>query len=282
MTWLEIVCVVVVITWLVLRLWHEPSRRALLQQMLFISVAAFVSEDSCIRIYGIYFYSPDRWSLFVDQVPLLILLIWPVVMTSALQLAGALQVQTRRLPLLLSVLVVADAWFIEPIAVNARLWSWTLPGPFAVPPIGVLGWGCFAAGIGVVVARRWPAWAVVLSGPLACHALVLVLWWGALRWVPSGAAAFTDDVATVAVWVITVAVVTLIAKERPAGLRSLVLLRVPAALFFFGLLGLNASTVQDRDLLCWSLAFAPPWLALTVFSRASSSAPGSNAGAVRS
>lgn len=268
MTVLELVCLVVVVAWLVLRLGRAPDRPALLRQFLAIAVAAFVGEDTCIRLYGFYFYARDRWGVFVDEVPLLILLIWPVVVTSALDLARGLKVTPRRLPLLLLVLVVVDAWFIEPIAADAGLWTWTHPGPFDVPVIGVLGWGCFAAGFGVVVARGWPLWSSVIVAPLLCHAALLLLWWGALRWLPSSS---SDLVPAVAVWIVALLVVALVVKERPSGLRPLVVLRVPAAFFFFGLLWLHADVDDDRLLLVWSLAFAPPWLALMVLSPSSSS-----------
>ena len=32
---------------------------------------------------------------------------------------------------------------VDPIIQVGLMWRWTLPGLFAVPPIGVLGWGIF-------------------------------------------------------------------------------------------------------------------------------------------
>ena len=138
MNLLEVVCVVIVGIWLVGRLAVEPDRAARLMvvgRMAAMATAAWIAEDTAIRLYGFYFYAADRWTLFVDQVPLLVLIIWPVVVTSGIDLLGALRVPTTRWPLLLGALVVADAWFIEPVAVDAGLWTWTSPGPFTVPTI---------------------------------------------------------------------------------------------------------------------------------------------------
>jgi len=43
-------------------------------------------------------------------------------------------------------------------------------------------------------------------------------------------------------------------------------LRTPAAVFFFSLLWLHGRDDDDASLLAWSLAFAPPWLALLAWS----------------
>ncbi len=291
---LELVCLALVGVWAVLRFRTEHDRRGLAQQVFFIAAAAWIAEDSCIRLYGFYFYDDERWALLLDRVPLLIILIWPIVVTAALDVARVLAVPRARWPLFLFVLVVADAWFIEPIAVDAGLWRWTQPGLFEVPAIGVLGWGCFAAGIGVVAARGepgrgWPFVASVVVGPVVCHVLLLALWWGALRWSPT----VTGELKPLAcAWIVSLALAALIVKRRPPGLRDLVWLRAPAALFFFGLLfqhadlsalGLGGSAGtggddaadDDLGLLAWSLAFAPPWFALWLFSRRASSSSSS-------
>ncbi len=260
---LELVCLALVALWVALRMWKEPARPALALQLVVISVAAWLGEDSCIRVYGFYFYADDRWDVVVDKVPLLIVLIWPVVVTSAIDLGRALDVAPRRWPLFMFAAVVVDAWFIEPIAVDAGLWRWTDEGAFHVPVIGVLGWGCFAAGVGVVVWKKLPFAATLLIGPLVCHALLLALWWGALRWLPTST---NEVVKVIGAIVVATGVVALVVAQRPAGLRFGVLLRVPAALFFFGLLFVYGRDDDDALLLVWSLAFAPPWLAIFALS----------------
>lgn len=267
MNLLEVVCLVIVGGWLAGRLAIEPDaagRRRVLQQMLVIGTGAWLAEDTAIRLYGFYFYAEDRWTLFVDRVPLLVLIIWPVVVVSGLDLLRALQISEARWPLWLFALVVADAWFIEPIAVDAGLWTWTSPGPFTVPTIGVLGWGFYAAGIGTVVARQLPFAAVLVVAPVVCHLTLLVTWWAALRWIKEP----LPDIAVAALgWAAALAVVVVIARTRPTGLRRLVFFRAPAAVFFFGLLAVYGRDADNAALLAWSLAFAPPWLALLVLSR---------------
>lgn len=264
MTTLEIICSLVVALWLALRLRaaREP-RGPLLFRMLVIAAGAWITEDSCIHLYGFYGYSREAWSLMVDEVPLLVLLIWPVVVISTTDLLDALRVPEKWWPLLMFGLVVADAFFIEPPSVDAGLWTWTQPGPFSIPLIGTLGWGLYAAGIGIVVARRWSFAAVLVVAPLVCHAFLLVLWWSAFRWLPL---LLSDLALGVVGWAISLAVVVVIVKKRPAGLRHLVWLRAPAAVFFFSLLAIHGRDADDVGLVVWCLAFAPPWLALLICS----------------
>ena len=263
MNTLELVCVVVVAVWFVFRtLAHEGPRRDLYMRALLIAVSAWVAEDSAIRLYGFYFYAEDRWTIWVDKVPLLILLIWPVVVTAAIDLLEALAVRPARWPLLMGALVVADAFFIEPAAVDAGLWTWTEKGPFSIPTIGILGWGFFAVGVGVVLWRRWSLLTMLVVAPLVCHALLLATWWGAFRWL----APIPEVAMAVVGWIAAVVVVSVISWFRPRGLRRQVLLRVPAAVFFFGLLWQYGQDPDDGPLVVWCLAFAPPWLSLMALS----------------
>jgi len=262
---LEIACLAVVVLWAALRVRREPDVRGLATRALVIATSAFLAEDTCIHLYGFYFYARDRWTIFVDQVPLLVLIIWPIVILASIDLLKTAQTATARWPFLLFALVVADAWFIEPAAVDAGLWTWTSPGPFSVPIIGVLGWGFFAAGLGIVIGRGWPIAVALVVAPVVCHALLLVTWWGALRWIPSPPSWAMVPVA----WAASIAVVVSVWRARPRGQRRGVMLRGPAALFFFGLLALygDISDVDDPALWAWCAAFSPPWLALIVWSR---------------
>jgi hypothetical protein len=262
---LELACLAVVVLWVALRLRGEPDPRGLAVRALVVAVSAFFSEDTCIRLYGFYFYARDRWTIFVDQVPLLVLIIWPIVILSSIDLLRVSRLPAARWPIALLALVVADAWFIEPAAVDAGLWTWTSPGPFSVPVVGVLGWGFFACGLGVVERHRWPTWSALLVAPVVCHALLLVTWWGALRWLPPPSPALL----VVLVWPASAAVVVAVWRGRPVGQRPGVVLRGPAALFFFALLAQNADVadLDDPWLWAWCAAFAPPWLTLIARSR---------------
>lgn len=236
---------------------YVAARRDAIPELALLAVAGFLGEDSVIRAYGFYFYSP-RWHLFVDRVPLLIVLIWPVVIHSAWRLART--IAPTRAALLGAAIVLADASLIEPIAVHADLWRWTEPGLFAVPPIGIFGWAYFAGAAMYCLERHRAALAFVFA-PLVTHALLVITWWVAFRWLsrPLPAWPFVS-----AIWMCGALVGIVIFRHRvsrrvPA---TDLLLRAPGAIFFFVLLG-----VYGRDLpsLCaWSLAFAPPYIALLI------------------
>ena len=267
-TTLELICLVVVAFWLAMRLhFGREARGPLLLRMLVIAVGALIAEDTCIRLYGFYFYNREQWGLMVDEVPLLVLLIWPVVVTSTIDLLETFRVPAQRWPLLMFALVVADAYFIEPAAVDAGLWTWTQPGPFSIPTIGIWGWGLYAGGIGIVKWRRWNFAAVLVVAPIVCHAMLLALWWVVFRWMPL----LVSDIALGVIgWIISLSVVLVIVKKRPPGLRRMVWLRAPAAVFFFSLLAIHGRDADDVGLVIWCLAFAPPWLALLLCSNSPS------------
>jgi hypothetical protein len=255
---LHALCFVIVALWLVLRIKLEDDRRGFLVRLACVSVAAWICEDTCIRLYGFYSYAP-QWVGFIDQVPIAIVCIWPVVVMSAID--GARAFLPRASPharaLLVMVLVTTDASMIEPIAVSAGLWSWTEPGPFEVPIIGILGWGFFALGAAYAVERGRPLLALPL-GLLTTHALLLAGWWGALKWLPRG----EDELPfVVGAWIASIALTAFVIKRNVTAVRRDLLLRVPAASFFFVLLALYAR--DDVMLLAYACAFVPPYLALT-------------------
>ena len=198
----------------------------------------------CIRAYGAYQYAPS-WSLFVDRVPLAVVLIWPAVVLSARAVGRA----TGLSP---GLLVLFDACLVEPIATHAGLWSWNLPGFFGVPPIGPVGWACYAAAACWLLDRR--PWSVAAGAPLLAHAAILAAWWGALRWVqteiPPAAAAAISALACTAAAVIA-------ARSRRLPWRESIP-RAAAAALFAALL----AAAPDRRLLLYAAPFALPWLAL--------------------
>jgi hypothetical protein len=262
---IELACVAIVAAYLAGALRRAADRRGYLRRFAVLAMAAWLAEDSCIRLYGFYSYSPE-WFPRIDRTPLLIVLIWPVVILSARELAGCLLHARRLVPLVGGLLVLADASFMEPIAVRAGLWAWTEPGLFGVPPVGLLGWGYFAATCLLVFerveARAWPrGWdaLAILVAPAATHLALLASWWGLCRWISAEVPA---RAAAVAVWAAALLVVgaSLRARARRRVPFAALLGRVPAALFFFVLLALHARS--HPALLAWALAFAPPYLSL--------------------
>lgn len=275
---LQLSCAAILALFTVVRVGRDPDPARVLRRLALLAVASWIGEESCIHLYAFYFYSP-AWSLHLDRVPLLIPLIWPVVILSAHDLAiHVLRPPGRAprpfaVPLLGAAVVLADASLIEPIAVASGLWTWTHPGLFSVPLIGIAGWSFFAGAAMAVFDRadrasppdaRIEALVLVVA-PAATHALLVVTWWAAFRWT-QGLVAPWPVVALA--WALSIALGVLAWR---AGLRRripavLMWLRMPAAAFFFALLALHGRDLAP--LVAYALAFAPPYLAMTAWSPA--------------
>lgn len=267
-TTLEIICLAIVTLFIGLQCKYQEHPARFLRHLSLLAIASWLGEDSVIHTYRFYGYSP-QWSLFLDQVPLLIVLIWPVVIYSAWNLAGYLGPgRVCRLALVGGAIVLADASLIEPIAVQAGMWQWFKPGLFGIPPIGILGWAYFAGCCMFVLesnnrAKRNSYWDVlVLVIPVAfTHFMLMLTWWGALRWVngriPSG------PVVAVA-WAVSVFLTChACRKEPPWRIPSMeMFLRIPAALFFFVILAMYGRT--ELPLIAYAIAFVPPYMVLTI------------------
>jgi hypothetical protein len=190
--------------------------------------------------------------VFLDRVPLLVVLIWPIVVDSAGELARA--IAPRCAWLLGGAIVLADASLIEPIAVHAKLWTWTEPGLFAVPPIGILGWAFFAGAALAWLDARKRAVLVIAVAPVATHALLIATWWCALRWVNGPIGSWS---AVIAMWGVLGVVAVSLRRAVPFAVLAM---RLPGALFFFVLVALRGR--DDAALVAWSLAFAMPYVAM--------------------
>lgn len=265
---LEIACALIVILFVVTRARLDERPLQFLRRLLLLSLTSWIAENSVIHAYHFYQYDPS-WSLFVDQVPLMIVIIWPVVIHSAWDLVCRLRGgPSAAAALLAALMVLADASLIEPIAVQAGLWSWNEPGLFEVPPVGLLGWSYFA-GLCLLVlhlSQRWGerGWLVELTmlfiPILVTHLLLLATWWGLLRWVNHTIPPWP---VVGLVWLIAIGLAVL-AWRSPASRRVPrveMMLRVPAAGFFFVLLGIYGRSVPE--LVAYALAFAPAYIALT-------------------
>lgn len=273
---LELACVAIVAIYVSIRLWVEPARMRLAGRFLLLMSASWLAENTVIHAYHFYQYSP-AWSLFVDRVPLLIVLIWPVVIISAWDLLRGLAGHGGpRVALAAAALVFVDAYVMEPIAVQSGLWSWNAPGLFRVPPIGVLGWSFFTASVLLVLdwadrrratRRSASGWVDLLALPaslVAVHGLLLASWWSALRWVSGTIPAW---IGVALAWALCLAG-SGVALRSPAAARLArrdLLLRIPAAGFFFVLLGLHG--LHNRPLVAYTVAFALPYWVLTFRAR---------------
>ena len=245
---------------------ESPRPARCLARVAIISASAWIAEESCILLYGFYDYHP-AWCLFLDQVPLLIVVIWPVIIFSAMDLTSRLRAAHPVKGLFAGAAVVAtDALFIEPLSVSAGLWSWKLPGLFNVPPISILGWFFFAVVCITLLKnkrlqdRLLPFSLLLLVLPfMGTHLLLLLTWWGALRWINFPLP--TPAVVGVAWCVSFFMIVTIHKKQVGRGIKKrTLLLRVPAALFFLALLIFRAA--DPLPLAAYALAFVPPYVTL--------------------
>jgi hypothetical protein len=249
-------------------LFRAQNRRRVFSRILLVMTLSWLTEETCIHLYGFYQYH-SVWKLMVDVVPLAVILIWPVVMITAWDLARALasQNKVRHRVLLTAGIVLSDAAFIEPLAVSSNLWSWNEAGIFNVPLIGILGWSLFALFMAVFFAiqedeKKAPmtqSFAVLLV-PGAVHLALLALWWVFFRWTKG---AIPDLWAIIALAVVGFWATAMAMRHVRADLEStLIWQRFPGALFFFVLLAFIPPTTWW--LWIWAACFSPPYLALAL------------------
>ena len=247
---------------------QAPRPVRFLARAVILSTSAWAAEESCILLYCFYDYHPG-WYLFLDRVPLLIVVIWPVIIFSARELTSRLRrVHPGKGVFAGAAVVATDALFIEPLCVSAGLWSWNLPGLFNIPPIGILGWFFFALLCMCLMGnKRWKGTItaydlLLLVIPVAgTQFLLLLSWWGALRWInfplPTPAVVGLS-------WCVSLFMILIIHnKQTGRGIKKrTLLLRLPAAVFFFGLLVVKAA--DPFPLVAYAIAFVPPYVMLMV------------------
>ena len=231
-----------------------------------ISASAWIAEESSILLYRFYEYRPG-WYLFLDQVPLLIVIIWPVIILSAMDLTAHIRNTRPAMGLFVGAAVVAaDGLFIEPICVSAGLWYWNLPGLFGVPFIGILGWFFFALlsmrlmnPMAPDRPRSYDGLLLLVLPVIGTHLLLLLSWWCILRWTSFP---FPLPVIIGIAWFVSF-LITIIIHRNQTGRRikkTTLLLRLPAALFFFVLLTVKAA--DPLSLAAYAFAFVPPYTAI--------------------
>lgn len=266
----EVLCVAVIAITLLFAARRRPAREVLADYAA-LAVAGWAGEQTCILLYRFYAYA-EGWHGRLGEVPVLVPLIWPLVILSAREVVAVLWPDAGRFrPLLVGLVVVADASMVEVLAVRARLWSWAEPGHLGVPLIGILGWGFFAMaadaclGLGARRSALGARAAAVVLAPLATHALLVVAWWGGLRWVLRGELGLASVAGAAALG----ALATLAALRARRGGRAMRLEvagpRMIAASLFFALLVTTAP--GEAPLWIHVAAVAVPYLAATDLSR---------------
>jgi hypothetical protein len=268
----EIACVIVVLLTLTIMARRRPPRD-LLTDYGALAVAGWIGEETCVRFYGYYHYAP-HWHLRLDQVPVLVPLIWPLVILSARDVAASVWPSITHLrPLVVLAIVAFDASLVEVIAVRAQFWSWTDQGHLGVPIIGILGWGYFALGADLALSGRLlsrePTRSLrflltILVAPLVTHALIQLTWWGFFRWAqrkPLGDASLWG---LAGIGAIVLAAVIFARRQGGAIPMSIALPRMVAASLFFALLVSTAAT--DVPLWMHTTAIAIPYFAASKYS----------------
>lgn len=236
--------------------------------VILVSVAGWIAEETCIRLYAFYSYS-QIWHIFVSRLPMLVIVVWPVIIHCAWDLASQmLGCRHRYVPLTAGGIVLTDATFIETVSVRSGLWSWQAPGIFDVPIIGILGWACFAFFCVFLYeqGRRRTDWLkfsllVLVLPVIGSHICLLASWWGIFRWINFPV---EPMIAAAAAWIVSIFLVIVFWRYRVRMHveKKTLLLRLPAALFFFTLLVCNAD--GSTYFILFGAAFAPPYLTLMV------------------
>jgi hypothetical protein len=270
MSVLEWICLSIVLFYLSIHGYPQTTRRAFFRDYLWLALVSWACENTIIHAYHFYAYSTNtlHWTLFMDRVPLLVLLIWPIVLHSGGQLLKATR-SFKGFPFYMAFLVFTDASLIEPLCVHAGLWEWNAPGFFRVPWIGVAGWSIFAGLSATILQRTDPAVCSFRGRVLATlfvlvgtHGLLLILWWGALRWW--GNQEMSPEALLKGVWIFSFLILIAFAYFKSFSVipKKELLLRIPPACFFFALFGYYG---KDLNLLYFACAFVPPYLFLTAF-----------------
>ena len=263
---LELVALAIIAVYVVVYALGLPAKREFFIMLVLVSAASWIAEESCILCYRFYSYSPS-WTLFLADVPLLVIVLWPIIIHSAWDLASQmLRPGHRFLPLAAAAIVLTDALLLEPVGVHIGLWSWKEPGIFEVPPIGVLGWAYFAflcmlhfgKGRQRNSTRKINPLIPVIT-VLGTHLLLVITWWAAFRWVKI---TIDPGLAVGVAWMASIFLVYAILRNRTGTrvAKKTLWLRLLGALFLFTWLALNAD--NSKLLIVYAVAFAPPYLTL--------------------
>lgn len=204
-----------------------------------ISIASWIAEETSIRAYYFYQYSPD-WNLFLGHVPILVILIWPLVIHSGWELATRLMGEGKRhVHLAAALIILIDASLVETISVKAGFWSWNAPGIFGVPLIGIFGWVYFSILSTLILRLKRVRKAgivriffMLIFTACGTHVLIVATWWLIFRWIlfplnPVFIAAMA--------WLISISVIYFI-HQKNLGINmdgKTIIMRVPPVLLFF-------------------------------------------------
>lgn len=255
----------IVVIYLLYWYFREDDPGLFLKKFITVSAASWVVEETSIRIYHFYQYSPD-WNLFIGHVPVLVILVWPLVIHSGWELASQFFTEYKLTHHLVAALIIwIDASLIETISVKSGLWSWNGTGFFGVPFIGICGWAYFAFLSGFILRlnreRKTGAgkiFIIFIFVVFGTHVLIIGTWWLIFRYIlfPVNPA-FTTALA----WTLSLLFIfTMNRKNVGVNVDSKVLLiRIPPALIF---LTLYLKGSPDAFHTTYALAFSLSYLFL--------------------
>ena len=236
----------------------------LLGDYLALALSAWLGEQSCIKLYHFYSYSP-AWHGRLGEVPVLVPLIWPLVVLSACEVARQLRprLKVTALAVLVAAIVALDASLVEVVAVRAGLWRWAEAGHLGVPILGVLGWAYFSFGAALCLLRPAPWWRLLLvpAAPLAAHGLILLSWWGLFRFALRGELGTGSVVGILIIGALALAAAGVV-RRRGGGIALAVALPRALAASLFVLL-LVSSAPADPRLWLHTAAVAVPYCVAT-------------------
>ncbi len=243
-------------------LWLHQRRamgdRVFATRFIVLALSAWVGEQTAIRFYHYYSYAAGGWHVLVGDVPLAVILIWPMLLLSTWELVHRLGTRGLRAALLGAGITFLEAAFIEVVCVSAGLWSWEGDGIFGVPLIGVAGWSAFAFGaLAALEAGR--LWILPVAGPMAVHLAVPLLWFAGFDRLSSMA---VPDAVTLAVEALGMLALSLAAwrvRDHANIAMAEVVPRIAAAELIFLLLPLGD---VPQPVVWFALLFSVPYLAL--------------------
>lgn len=266
MFFFEMIIISITAFYVVMFMVSRPDSGYFLLWIVLVATSAWITEETCIRLYAFYSYS-QSWHILLSHLPLMVIVVWPAIIHCAWDLASQLLGYGHRLvPLAAGSIVLTDAIFIETVSVRSGLWTWQEPGIFNVPLIGIFGWACFAFLCAFLYEegrrRNNPLWfslLVIVLPVVGTHLFLLVSWWGIFRWINIPIEA---KLAAATAWIISIGLVFVFFRFRTRIHieKKTLLLRLLAALFFFTLLVFNADCSVFFSL--FVVAFAPPYLTL--------------------
>ncbi len=242
--------------WLALR--GELGDRRFWATYAALAVAAWIGEQSAISLYHYYSYDIGGWHVLIGDVPLAVVLIWPMLLLSTRELLRRLGRRGGRAAFLGAGLTFLEATFVEVVCVDAGLWRWEGAGILGVPIIGVVGWSAFALGAFLTL-EAGRVFLAPLAAPVALHLALPAVWHAGLSRVSSAALPNSAVLLGEGLVALVLGIGALRIRNRADIGMSEVLPRVAAAELILLLLPVAGASLS---VVAFAAVFSLPYLAL--------------------